>query len=256
MIQVEGLCKRYPGAPEEALRGVSFEVPSGAVAAVVGQSGSGKTTLLRCLVGLERFEGGTVRVDGVESHGQAGAALRQRVGLVFQSFELFPHLTVFQNCALAPTCVQKQPHAQVATRVLELLTELSLADKRHAFPGELSGGQRQRVALARALAMQPSVLLYDEPTSALDVGLKREVQQTLARVQKTGVTQLLVTHDLALARAAASHLFVMHQGQLVEQGLAQEVLRAPRHPVTQRLLSDAHPHESPSSTLTGLERAS
>jgi ABC-type polar amino acid transport system ATPase subunit len=197
VIRVDGLTKRYGDSP--ILNGVSFEVPEGKLAAIVGPSGAGKTTLLRCLTGLERFDAGSVRVDGTEVRAGGQLALRGRVGLVFQSFELFPHLTVLENCTLAPVKVKSVSLADAEKLALGLLDELGLGEKAAAYPDHLSGGQRQRVAIARALAMEPKVLLYDEPTSALDASLRQEVRDTLKRVRSTGVTQLVVTHDNSLA---------------------------------------------------------
>jgi ABC-type polar amino acid transport system ATPase subunit len=197
VIRVEGLTKRYGDSP--ILNGVSFEVAEGRLAAIVGPSGAGKTTLLRCLTGLERFDAGLVRVDGTEVRAGGQLALRGRVGLVFQSFELFPHLTVLENCTLAPVKVKGVTPDDAAGLASKLLDELGLGAKAGAYPDLLSGGQRQRVAIARALALEPKVLLYDEPTSALDASLRQEVRDTLKRVRSTGVTQLVVTHDNSLA---------------------------------------------------------
>ncbi|MSP59818.1 MAG: amino acid ABC transporter ATP-binding protein [Myxococcales bacterium] len=238
MIRVAGLTKRHAGAAAPVLSSVSFEVPSGSVAAVLGRSGSGKTTLLRCLCGLEPFESGTITVEGaaVLAGKDRRAAERGRVGLVFQSFELFPHLTVLDNCMLAPITVRRLPRAEAEAIAERLLAEFGLADKAGVFPDHLSGGQRQRVAIARALAMEPRVLLYDEPTSALDPSLKREVLETLRRVQATGVTQVLVTHDVWLAREAAERIFILDRGAIVEQGPAADVLDRPTTEAARRLV--------------------
>lgn len=249
MIHVENLNKKYPGAEAAALRSLSFEVPAGGLAAILGRSGAGKSTLLRCLIGLEAFDGGVVKVGAVAMRGLNGgrvtrehracvSGIRAQMGFVFQSFELFPHLTVLENCALAPVCVRREKESVVHARVRTLLAQLGLEDKANAFPEHLSGGQRQRVAIARALAMEPRVLLYDEPTSALDPSLKHEVFQTIQRVQQTGVTQVVVTHDLQLARAMGT-VFVIDRGEIVESGVPAEVLAAPRHEATQRLLATA-----------------
>jgi ABC-type polar amino acid transport system ATPase subunit len=247
MIRVAGLDKRFDG--HAVLRGICFELPAGAVGAVIGASGAGKTTLLRCLVGLEPFDAGTIRVDDVEISAEsthagrralkrALARLRGRVGLVFQAFELFPHLTVLENCALAPMKVRGVSRVEAEARATALLARLSLGDKLREYPERLSGGQRQRVAIARALAMEPRVLLYDEPTSALDRSLRREVQATVRRVQETGVTQILVTHDVAFARDAADQVLVLDAGELVESGPSATVLDSPRTEVTRRLLRE------------------
>jgi ABC-type polar amino acid transport system ATPase subunit len=245
-LEVERLVRTHPGAAAPVLREVSFTLESGAWAALLGRSGAGKSTLLRCLVGLEPFERGRIRLDEVEVRGtheapragreRAVARLRARLGVVFQSFELFAHLSALDNCTLAPVHVAGLARAQAEERAGALLAGLGLAERAGAYPEQLSGGQKQRVAIARALAMEPRVLLYDEPTSALDPALKHEVLQTLQRVDATGVTQLVVTHDLALARAA-EQVFVLEAGQVIEQGRAAEVLERPRHDSTRQLLA-------------------
>jgi ABC-type polar amino acid transport system ATPase subunit len=247
VIRVDGLQKRFED--HAILKGVSLELATGGVGAVLGASGAGKTTLLRCLVGLEPFDGGTIRVDEIEisaesTHAQRRAReralgiLRGRVGLVFQSFELFPHLTVLDNCVLAPMKVRGTARADAEARATELLGRLELGHKLREYPERLSGGQRQRVAIARALAMEPRVLLYDEPTSALDRSLRREIHATIRRVQETGVTQILVSHDVALAREAADHVFVLDAGTIVESGTCATVLGAPQTDATRRLLRE------------------
>ena len=225
MIRVEGVRKRFPGATDDTLQGVSFTLEEGRLAAILGPSGSGKSTLLRCIVGLERPDSGSIHLGG-------------QAGLVFQSFELFPHLTALDNCTLAPQRVAKRPRAEAEARARKLLEELGLGQRLDAYPEMLSGGQRQRVAIARALAMEPAVLLYDEPTSALDPSLRREVVETLRRVGSLGMTQVVVTHDVQLARAAEMVLVLDH-GHLVEQGPPAQVLDAPRHEATRRLLAQS-----------------
>jgi len=230
-IRVTDLIKRHPKSSAPALSGLCMDVPAGSVASVLGKSGAGKTTLLRCLSGLDPFDAGEIEVDGLTITAGAGggdsvAALAGRIGLVFQSFELFPHLTVLGNCTLAPMKVRKLPRARAEARALELLGQLGMADKAGAYPEALSGGQKQRVAIARALAMEPRVLLYDEPTSALDPSLKHEVGRTLRRVAETGVTQIMVTHDLGVAREASDLVFVLDKGRVASYGTPVEVLDA------------------------------
>ena len=224
-ICVSDLIKRHPGAAAPALAGLCMEVPTGKIASVLGRSGAGKTTLLRCLSGLDPFDGGTIDVGGVTfgagaKHGSFGG----KIGLVFQSFELFPHLSVLDNCTLAPRVVRGEPRARAEARAKELLAELGIEDKAKSYPEALSGGQKQRVAIARALAMEPSVLLYDEPTSALDPALKHEVGRTLRRVAGTGVTQIVVTHDLPVAREASDLVFVLDKGRVAAFGPPEEVI--------------------------------
>ena len=224
-IRVIDLEKRHPGANAPALRGLSLDVGAGRVAAILGKSGAGKSTLLRCLVGLDPFDGGSVEIDGVTvAAGGDGRTLLGRVGMVFQSFELFPHLSVLDNLTLAPIRVRGEAGAVAEKRARELLEELGLTEKASAFPEALSGGQKQRVAIARALCMQPRVLLYDEPTSALDPSLKQEVGRTLRRVAKTGVTQIVVTHDIEVAREASDVVFLLEAGKVAKTGRPDEVL--------------------------------
>jgi len=224
-VRVINLGRRHPGTPARVLTDVSFEITAGTLVAITGPSGGGKTTLLRCLAGLEPFEHGTVEIEdlrvvgcqgagGRRANARARAALRQRVGLVFQSLELFPHLTVLENCVLAPIHVRRLARADAERPARDLLARLGLGDKLAAYPQHLSGGQCQRAAIARALAMEPRVLLYDEPTSALDASLKNEVAETLRQVRGTGVTQLVVTHDLAFADAVADVRFALEAGRL------------------------------------------
>ncbi len=225
MIRVCDLERRHPGASAPVLDGVSFELPAGALAVVLGPSGAGKTTLLRCLAGLDSFQAGSIDVDdlhvaangaGRRELARMRARLRGRVGIVFQTLELFPHLTVLENCVLAPIHVARVPRDEAESLARALLERLGLADKAGEYPQRMSGGQCQRAAIARALAMEPRVLLYDEPTSALDPSLKQEVWQTAQRVRASGVTQLIVTHDAEIARHA-DVVFTIDAGRLAER---------------------------------------
>jgi len=220
MLRVHDLEHLRPGA-RPTFSGVSFEVAAGTLATVAGASGAGKTTLLRCLAGLEPFRRGTIELptvrvvaNGAPADRRAHERLRGHVGIVFQSLELFPHLTALENCVLAPMRAGRVIRADAEQRARALFEQLGLADKVDAFPARLSGGQRQRVAIARALAMEPSVLLYDEPTSALDPSLRAEVVETLRRVRATGVAQLVVTHDATLADGLADARFTLADGTL------------------------------------------
>ncbi|MBK7862476.1 MAG: amino acid ABC transporter ATP-binding protein [Archangiaceae bacterium] len=224
---------------------MTFDLPKGTLTALLGRSGAGKSTMLRCVVGLESFEKGRVEIEGVVVRGttevsaveraESLRAARAKLGLVFQSFELFPHLTALQNCTLAPTQVKKQPRVEAEAAARELLTQLGLGERVDHYPEQLSGGQKQRVAIARALAMEPAVLLYDEPTSALDPSLKAEVIQTLKRIDERHVTQVVVTHDLQLARAV-EHVCVLDHGVVIESGPPSKVLVSPEHESTKQLL--------------------
>jgi ABC-type polar amino acid transport system ATPase subunit len=244
-LKVKDLWRTHPGAKAPTLRGLSFELEQGTLAAVLGASGAGKSTLLRCVVGLETFEKGTIDVEGsvVKGTSECTAAERVRMlaearlklGLVFQSFELFPHLTALENCTLAPVRVRGVSETAAAEKARALLDQLGLAEHATRFPEQLSGGQRQRVAIARALAMEPRVLLYDEPTSALDPSMKGEVLSALKRVDATGVTQVVVTHDVQLARAM-EQVCVLDAGVVVEAGAPEQVLGSPAHESTRKLL--------------------
>jgi polar amino acid transport system ATP-binding protein len=231
-IQVEGLRKAH--GPRHVLRGIDAEVKEGETIALVGPSGGGKSTFLRCLNGLTSFDAGTVRIAGVELRpgtapdAQHLRALRARVGMVFQSLNLFPHLTALENVALAPVHVRHEPPASAGARAAQLLARVGLADRGDARPAELSGGQQQRVAIARALAMDPEVLLLDEPTSALDPQMRGEVLAVLRDLARTGMTMLVVTHEMTFARAAASRVWVFDDGRLVEDGPPAQVCDSPR----------------------------
>ncbi|MDP1915041.1 MAG: amino acid ABC transporter ATP-binding protein [Myxococcales bacterium] len=246
-LKVTGLLRHHAGNAEPTLKGLSFDLPGGTLTALLGRSGAGKSTVLRCVMGLEPFESGTIEIDGVIVRGTKDVSpderqrqlhvARTRLGLVFQSFELFPHLSALDNCTLAPMKTKGLTRGQAETRARELLVQLGLEHRIDAYPEQLSGGQKQRVAIARALAMEPRVLLYDEPTSALDPSLKGEVLQALKRVDATGVTQVVVTHDLALARGM-EHVCVLDHGIVIESGAPAQVLQAPQHDATKALLKD------------------
>jgi polar amino acid transport system ATP-binding protein len=223
----------------EVLRGVSLEVRAGDIVAVIGRSGSGKSTMLRCLNGLETIQGGRIIVDGTEvsAKGAKLIPLRQRVAMVFQSFNLFPHLTVERNVTLALTVAKKLPAGEAAAIARDAVERVGLADRLQAYPDELSGGQQQRVAIARSLAMRPKVMLLDEITSALDPELVGEVLGVLEQLARDGMTMMLVTHEMGFARNVASRVVFMHQGRLWEDGPARETLGAPRTPELQSFLS-------------------
>ena len=231
-IRVEGLRKAH--GPRQVLRGIDAQVEEGETIALVGPSGGGKSTFLRCLNGLTSFDAGAARVAGVELRpcmppdAPELRALRARVGMVFQSFNLFPHLTALGNVMLAPVHVQGEAPAAARTRAAELLARVGLADRAEARPAELSGGQQQRVAIARALAMSPRILLLDEPTSALDPQMRGEVLAVLRDLARSGMTMLVVTHEMAFARAAASRIWVFDEGRLVEDGPPSQVCDSPR----------------------------
>lgn len=240
-IHIQGLRKSY-GA-NEVLKGVDLSVRPGEVIAIIGKSGSGKSTLLRCINGLETFQHGALKVQDmplVYDDAAAMRALRQQVGMIFQSFNLFPHLTVGRNIMLAPQLVKKPPEAELEALARRLLERVGLADKFAAFPDQLSGGQQQRVAIARALAMQPRVLLCDEITSALDPELVGEVLSVVEGLAREGMTLLMVTHEMNFARKVSDRVIFMHQGRVHEMGPPAELFGAPKTPELQQFLSTLH----------------
>lgn len=242
MIKARGLRKRLDHT--QALDGLDFDAEDGAITAIVGPSGSGKTTLLRCLTGVESLDGGTLEIAGeLLSGGQAASSaalmrLRRKVGLVFQGYQLFPHMSVLENLTLAPRKVLGEAATGAGERATRLLEHVGVTDKQSAMPHELSGGQAQRVAIARALMMKPEILLLDEPTSALDRRSALGVLGLLATLAEEGQTIVMVTHSIDFARRA-SHLHVIAAGRRVEHGAPSRVLSAPEHPATKDLLADA-----------------
>jgi polar amino acid transport system ATP-binding protein len=242
VIRVQELAKRY-GA-QEVLRGVTLAVERGEVTAIIGSSGSGKSTFLRCLNGLERLDSGTIEIAGTTLRAgtepaleqRLHAAIRARVGMVFQQFHLFPHLSVLANVVEAPTRVAHRPLEEARARAMALLERVGLAAKAHARPGTLSGGEQQRVAIARALAMEPEAILFDEPTSALDPRMASEVLSVLADLARDGLTMVVVTHAMAFARRAARSVHVFHEGRVIESGPPEQVLEHPREAATLALL--------------------
>ena len=236
MIEVRDLHKRF-GA-HEVLKGVSLSVAAGEVVCLIGPSGSGKSTVLRCINGLESHEGGSIHVAGeqVDRRSPAIHALRSRMGMVFQRFNLFPHRSALENVMEGPLYVKREPAAQVRGAALALLDKVGLGHKASAYPAELSGGQQQRVAIARALAMRPQAMLFDEPTSALDPELVGEVLAVMRTLADEGMTMIVVTHEMGFAREVADRVCFLHSGSIVEAGRADEVLVAPRQARTQDFL--------------------
>ncbi|WP_067696186.1 amino acid ABC transporter ATP-binding protein [Nocardia jejuensis] len=246
-VELRGIRKSF-GA-QEVLGGVDLSVRSGEVTVILGPSGSGKSTLLRTINHLEKVDAGTVRVGGeLVGYRRKGDRLhelpereilrqRSRIGFVFQNFNLFPHLTVRENVALAPIASQHRPKAEAQAEALELLTRVGLADKADEYPRRLSGGQQQRVAIARALALRPEVVLFDEPTSALDPELVGEVLDVIRDLASGGATLVIVTHEVGFAREVADTVVLLDAGRIVEQGPPRQVLDAPEHPRTKAFLA-------------------
>ncbi len=238
IVEISGLRKSF--GDNEVLKGIDLNVEPGEVIAIIGKSGSGKSTLLRCINGLEVFQSGTLSVDGKPLlHNNVGAMreLRQHVGMVFQSFNLFPHLTVGKNIMLAPGLVKKKDAAANEAQARKLLGRVGLAEKFDAFGDQLSGGQQQRVAIARALAMEPAVLLCDEITSALDPELVGEVLRVVEGLANDGMTLLMVTHEMNFARKVADRVIFMHQGRVHEIGAPEALFSTPQTPELQQFLN-------------------
>jgi polar amino acid transport system ATP-binding protein len=241
VISVRSLCKRH-GA-REVLVGVTAEVERGETIAIVGPSGGGKSTLLRCLNYLEGFDAGEVEIAGIALRpGMPGRdpelrRLRTRVGMVFQQFNLFPHLTALDNIALAPRVVKRTERAAAAARGRELLAQVGLADRAGSYPHELSGGQQQRVAIARALAQDPDVMLFDEPTSALDPEMRDDVMQVIRGLAAGGMTMLVVTHEMQFAHDIASRVWVIDRGTIAEDGPPAQVVDRPQTDVAREFFA-------------------
>jgi len=236
MIEMKDVRKSYGAL--EVIKGIDASVAKGEVVCIVGPSGSGKSTILRCINGLERYNGGSITVDGVKVDADAKsiAGIRTQVSMVFQRFNLFPHRTALENVVEGPIFVKGEPRAQALERGRALLESVGLADKADVHPPQLSGGQQQRVAIARALAMQPKAILFDEPTSALDPELVGDVLNVMRKLAEDGMTMVVVTHEMHFAKEVADRVVFIDGGVIVEQGPSQEILNHPQHPRTQDFL--------------------
>jgi polar amino acid transport system ATP-binding protein len=244
MIDVNDVMKCY--GPIEILRGVNLTVRQGEVAAIIGPSGSGKSTFLRCINGLETIQGGSVRIDDLQFSAGDSSARRarvlaqvcQRVGMVFQAFNLFPHRNVLQNVIEGPIYVLGMDMDRAVERARRLLARVGMCDRLDAFPRQLSGGQQQRVAIARAMAMEPQVILFDEPTSALDPRMTREVLAVMADLAGDGLTMIVVTHAMHFARRVAHTVHVFDDGRIIESGTPAQIFDEPSHEATRTLLEE------------------
>jgi len=225
----------------EVLKGISFRVDPGEVLVIIGPSGCGKSTLLRCINGIERVDRGQVYLEGKPVHrkGQlySPSSIRQQIGMVFQHFELFNHLTALGNVALGPIRVRGLSRQEAEERGRELLARVGLADKADQYPAELSGGQKQRVAIARAMAMDPKVIMFDEPTSALDPEMIKEVLDVMKDLAREGVTMIVVTHEMGFAREVADQIIFMDDGRIIERGSPEHFFNNAQHPRTREFLS-------------------
>ncbi|RLK12415.1 amino acid ABC transporter ATP-binding protein (PAAT family) [Micromonospora sp. M71_S20] len=247
MVRAEQVHKSF--GPLEVLKGIDLEVRAGEVCCLLGPSGSGKSTFLRCINHLEKINAGRIWVDGDligyrerggklhEMRDKEVAAQRRAIGMVFQRFNLFPHMTVLQNVIEAPLLLRQAKKAQARERAAHLLERVGLGDKLGAYPGQLSGGQQQRVAIARALAMQPKLMLFDEPTSALDPELVGEVLDVMKDLARDGMTMIVVTHEIGFAREVGDSLVFMDDGVVIESGRPREVIASPRHDRTKAFLA-------------------
>ncbi len=236
MVKVKNVNKYFGHL--HVLKDLSLDVIKGEVVVIIGPSGSGKSTLLRCLNYLEPVQSGEIWIDGIrlDQHKTNIRAVRAEVGIVFQSFNLFPHLTTLRNVMLAPLVVRKRPEAEVRQAAVAMLTKVGLQDKIDVYPSQLSGGQQQRVAIARALAMQPKLMLFDEVTSALDPELVREVLDVMKQLARDGMTMIVVTHEMGFAREVADRVIFMDEGRIIEEGAATEVFDRPKNQRTKEFL--------------------
>ena len=236
MIEIKGLCKSF-GA-DEVLKGIDLSIDEKEVVVIIGPSGSGKSTLLRCINHLEEPTAGEVIGDGITLSSEANInKVREEVGMVFQRFNLFPHMTVLENIMLAPMKVKHAVRAEAEKTARELLARVGLAEKADAYPDNLSGGQQQRVAIARALAMHPKVMLFDEPTSALDPEMVGEVLDVMRALAREGMTMVIVTHEMGFAREVGDRLLFVDEGRIVESGVPREVFEHPKEERTRSFLS-------------------
>ena len=236
MIEIKGLRKAF-GA-DEVLKGIDLSIDEKEVVVIIGPSGSGKSTLLRCMNHLEEPTGGEVVVDGITLSSEANInKVREEVGMVFQRFNLFPHMTVLENIMLAPMKVKHVARSEAEKTARELLARVGLAEKADAYPDNLSGGQQQRVAIARALAMHPKVMLFDEPTSALDPEMVGEVLDVMRALAREGMTMVIVTHEMGFAREVGDRLLFVDEGRIIESGVPREVFENPKEERTRSFLS-------------------
>jgi len=237
IVEVSGLNKWFGDA--HVLRGLDLTIKEGERVVVLGPSGSGKSTLIRCVNGLEPFQEGAIRVAGADLKGPRAEAetAKRKTGMVFQSFNLFPHLSVLDNCTLAPIQVRKVPRRQAEAEAMTLLERVRIAEHARKYPAQLSGGQQQRAAIARALAMQPQIMLFDEPTSALDPEMVGEVLEVMVELAKAGMTMVVVTHEMGFARQVADRVVFMDEGEIVEAAAPEEFFTNPREARTREFLS-------------------
>ena len=239
LISVRDLEKHFDGGKLRALRGVSTDIKRGEVVVIIGPSGSGKSTFLRCLNLLELPTLGTITFEGVDiTDAKVNINIhRQKMGMVFQHFNLFPNMTILKNMTLAPRKLLKKSREEAEKKAMELLERVNLANRANAYPNQLSGGQKQRIAIVRALCMEPEVMLFDEPTSALDPEMVGEVLDVMKNLARSGMTMVVVTHEMGFAREVADRVLFMDEGQLIEEGTPEEIFSHPKQQRTQDFLS-------------------
>ncbi len=238
LIEIRGLRKKF--GTHEVLKGIDMNVSKGEVVVIIGPSGSGKSTYLRCINNIETPSAGSIVFDGTDiTHGnnESVVAKRRLIGMVFQQFNLFPHLTVLDNITVAPIRVKKMPKDQACEKGMKLLERVGLTEKRNAYPGQLSGGQQQRIAIARALCMEPEVMLFDEATSALDPEMVGEVLEVMSQLVSEGMTMLVVTHEMGFAKEAGDRVVFMDEGVLIEENSPVELFTRPKQERTKNFLS-------------------
>ena len=237
LIKIENITKKF--GDNVVLNGLSLGVSEGEVVVIVGPSGCGKSTLLRCINGLEPIQGGVITFRGkkVDGSDRSIVDIRQKVGMVFQNYELFPHMTIMENIILAPVLVEKRDRSEVKQEALQLLERVGLSDKKDSYPRQLSGGQKQRVAIVRALCMHPEVLLFDEVTAALDPEMVREVLEVMLTLAKQGRTMVIVTHEMSFAKAVADRVIFIDEGNIVEEGTPEEFFESPHTERAKRFLN-------------------
>jgi polar amino acid transport system ATP-binding protein len=228
-LRVKNIEKRYEDSPSNVLDNISLDIHEGEVVVILGPSGCGKSTILRCMNGLEDIQGGEILLDGqqVDKKAKNISEIRQKIGMVFQSYDLFPHKTILDNITLAPVKVAKRSKADAEKEARQLLTRVQLSDKEKSYPRQLSGGQKQRVAIARALSMHPEIMLFDEVTAALDPEMVHEVLEVILELAKAGMTMVIVTHEMSFAKAVADRIILMDKGKIVEENTPEAFFREP-----------------------------
>jgi polar amino acid transport system ATP-binding protein len=236
ILEIKGLKKHYDG--KTVLNGIDLEIKRGEVAVVIGPSGCGKTTLLKCINGLEAHQSGTIKIDGREagSEGFDWISARQKIGMVFQSYDLFPHITVMENILLGPLRAQKRNREEASAQAIALLERVGLADRKNDYPRQLSGGQKQRIAIVRALCMNPEIMLFDEVTASLDPEMVREVLDVMLGLARQGMTMLIITHEMEFAKAVADRIIFMDGGVIAEESDAKGFFKAPKTERAKRFL--------------------